>query len=134
MFDMKDNEIKFIYNSGKKDDREAYGYALSLNKHKINELDIARTPLTSTQLSELAQKLNIPVIELFDEKSSYYRDNIAGRDMDEYGLLTVLKAEVDCLKTPIMVYENKAVFLESKYGTNNIDMAIEGIKRYDTNQ
>ncbi|HLT08463.1 MAG TPA: hypothetical protein VK014_13110 [Cyclobacteriaceae bacterium] len=134
MFDMKQNEIKFVYNSGKKDDREAYGYAQSLNKHKINELDVARTPLTSTQISELAQKLNVPIIELFDEKSSYYRDNVAGKDMDDNDLLTILKSEVDCLKTPIMVYENKAVFLESKYDTNNIDIAIEGIKRYDTNQ
>jgi arsenate reductase-like glutaredoxin family protein len=134
MFDMTKNEIKFLYNSGKKDDREAYGYALSLNKHKINELDVARTQLTSTQLSELAQKLNIPIIELFDEKSSYYRDNVSGKDIDENGLLTILKAEVVCLKTPIMIYENKAVFLESKYDTNTIDMAIEGITRYDTKQ
>ncbi len=134
MFDMKKNEIKFVYNSGKKDDREAYGYALSLNKHKINELDVARTQLTSTQISELAQKLNVPIIELFDEKSSYYRDNIAGKDIEENDLLTILRAEADCLRTPIMVYENKAVILESKYDTNNIDMAIEGIKRYDTNQ
>jgi len=134
MFDMKKNEIKFIYNSGKKDDRESYGYVLSLNKHKINELDVARTPMTSTQISELAQKLNIPIIELFDEKSSYYRDNIIGKDMDENDLLTILKAEVDCLKTPIMIYADKAVVLESKYDTNNIDIAIEGIKKFDTNQ
>ena len=134
MFDMKKNEIKFLYNSGKKDDREAYGYVLSLNKHKINELDVARTKMTSTQISELAQKLNVPIIELFDEKSSYYRDNVAGREMDDHDLLTILKEEADCLKTPIMVYADKAVFLESKYDTNNIDIAIEGIKRHDTNQ
>ena len=131
---MKKNEIKFLYNSGKKDDREAYAYALSLNKHKINEVDVARTELTSTQISELAQKLNIPIIELFDQNSSYYRDNIVGKDMNEQDLLTILKAEIDCLKTPIMVYEDKAVILESKYDTNNIDMAIQGIVRYDTNQ
>src|SRR5690554_5637794 len=134
MFDMKKNEIKFLYNSGKKDDREAYGYALSLNKYKINELDVARTKMTSTQISELAQKLNVPVSELFDQKSSYYRDKVAGKDMDDHDLLMILKEEVDCLKTPIMVYADKAVFLESKYDTNNIDIGIEGIKRHDTDQ
>lgn len=134
MFDMTKNEIKFLYNSNKKDDREAYGYAKSLNKHKINELDVARTKLTQTQISELALKLNVPIRELFDEKSSYYRDNIAGKDLEDDDLLTVLKAEVDCLKTPIMISEKKAIFLESKYDTNNIDMAIEGIKNFDTNQ
>jgi arsenate reductase-like glutaredoxin family protein len=134
MFDMTQNEIKFLYNSNKKDDREAYGYAKSLNKHKINELDVARTKLTQTQISELALKLNVPIRELFDEKSSYYRDNIAGKDLEDDDLLTVLKAEVDCLKTPIMISEKKAIFLESKYDTNNIDMAIEGIKNFDTNQ
>ena len=134
MFDMTKNEIKFLYNSNKKDDREAYGYAKSLNKHKINELDVARTKLTQTQISELALKLNVPIRELFDEKSSYYRDNIAGKDLEDDDLLTVLKAEADCLKTPIMISEKKAIFLESKYDTNNIDMAIEGIKNFDTNQ
>src|SRR5690606_39641693 len=64
--------------------------------------------------SELAQKLNVPIIELFDEKSSYYRDNVAGREMDDHDLLTILKEEADCLKTPIMVYADKAVFLESR--------------------
>jgi len=134
MFDMKKNEIKFLYNSGKKNDREAYGYVQALNKHKINDLDVARTKMTSTQLSELAQKLNVPIIELFDEKSSYYRDNVAGKDMDDYDLLTILKEEVDCLKTPILISADKAVFLESKYDTNTIDLAIEGIKYYDTNK
>lgn len=134
MFDMKKNEIKFLYNSTKKNDREAYGYAVSLDKYKINELDVSKTKLTSTQLAELAQKLNVPIIELFDKNSSYYRDNIAGKDLEEGDLLTVLKEECDSLKTPIMVSAEKAAFLESKYDTNNIDLAIGGIKNTDTNQ
>src|SRR5690606_31775501 len=134
MFDMKKNEIRFLYNSSKKDDREAYGYALSLNKHKINELDITKNKLTSTQLAELAQKLNVPIIDLFDKRSSFFRDNVAGNDMGEEDLLTILKEETDCLKTPIMVYADKAVVLDSKYDTNTIDLAIEGIKNYDRNK
>lgn len=131
---MKKNEIKFLYNSTKKDDREAYGYAVSLNKHKINELDVTKTKLTPTQLAELAQKLNVSIIELFDENSSYYRDNIAGKDLEEDDLLTILKEEPGSLKTPIMISSEKAVFLGSKYDTNAIDMAIGGIKNFDTNQ
>lgn len=134
MFDMKKNEIKFLYNSTKKNDREAYGYAVSLNKHKINELDVSKTGITPTQLAELAQKLNVPIIELFDKNSSYYRDNIADKDLEEDDLLTILKGEPDSLKTPIMISADKAVFLESKFDTNNIDMAIEGIKNTDKNQ
>ena len=134
MFDMKKNEIKFIYNSTKKNDREAYGYAVSLDKHKINELDISKTKITPTQLAELAQKLNVPIIELFDKNSSYYRDNIEGKDLEEDDLLTILKGEPDSLKTPIMISAEKAVVLDSKYDTNTIDMAIEGIKNTDTNQ
>lgn len=134
MFDMKKNEIKFLYNSDKKDDREAYGYATSLKRHKINELDVTKTPMTSTQLSELAIKLGVPIIGLFDKNSSYYRDNIAGKDLEDEDLLTILKKEVGTLKTPIMVSEEKAAFLESKYDTNTIDMTIEGIKNFDTNK
>lgn len=131
MFDMKKNEIKFLYNSHKKDDREAYGYISSLDKHKINEIDVSKVPLTATQLAELAQKLDVPIIRLFDENCSYYRDNIEGKDLDDNDLLTILREEKECLKTPIMISSEKGVVLKSKYDTNTIDMAIEGIKYFD---
>ena|SRR5690554_1530501 len=134
MFDMQKNEVKFLYNSSKKDDREAYAYAISLKKHKINELDVSKTKLTRIQLAQLATKLNVPIIELFDQKSSYYRDEVEGRDWEENDLLLILTEEADALKTPIMVYADKAVCLDSKYDTNKIDLAIEGIKNSDKNK
>lgn len=134
MFDMQKNEVKFLYNSSKKQDRVAYGYAMALNKHKINELDVAKTPLTSTQISQLAQTLHVPIIQLFDENAAGYRDNVKGKDMDDHDLLTILKEEPDNLRTPIMVFREKAIFLESEYDTNSMDIAIQGIKDFDTNQ
>lgn len=134
MFDMQKNEIKFLYNSSNKDEREAYAYAISLKKHKINELDISKTKLTRIQLAQLATKLKVSVIELFDSKSSYYRDEIKGKEWEDNDLLLILTEEIDALKTPIMVYADKAVFLGSKYDTNKIDLAIEGIKNSDTDK
>lgn len=134
MFDMQKNEIKFLYNSANKDEREAYAYAISLRKHKINELDISKTKLTRIQLAQLATKLKVPVIELFDSKSSYYRDKIKGKEWEDNDLLLILTEEIEALKTPIMVYADKAVFLGSKYDTNKIDLAIEGIKNSDTDK
>jgi hypothetical protein len=37
---MKKEELKFIFNSSKKTDRDAYALIKSLDKHVINELDI----------------------------------------------------------------------------------------------
>ena len=128
MFDMQKNEVKFLYNGSKKDDREAYAYAISLKKHKINELDVSKTKLTRIQLAQLATKLNVAVIELFDPKSSYYRDEVEGKDWEDNDLLLILSEEVDALNTPIMVYADKEVFLESKYDPNKIDLNIGAIK------
>jgi len=131
---MAKNEIKFLYNSSNKDEREAYAYAISLKNHKINDLDISKTKLTRIQLAQLATKLKVPIIELFDRKSSYYRDEIKGKEWEDNDLLLILTEKIDALKTPIMVYADKAVFLGSKYDTNNIDLAIEGIKNSDTDK
>lgn len=127
MFDLKKNEIKFIYNGNKLEDREAYAYVLTLHKHKINELDVAKNDMTPTQVLELASKLNKPVIDLFDEKSTYFKANIQGKDMDETDLLTVLIKEKSTLKTPILISANGASVLEYPRDTIKVDMVFNEI-------
>ncbi|NHE56162.1 arsenate reductase family protein [Cyclobacterium plantarum] len=128
MFELGKNEIKFLYNSNKLEDREAYAYVLTLHKHVINELDISKNDMTPTQVLELAKKLNKNIIDLFDKGSQYFKENIQGKKIEETDLLTLLVKEKSALKTPILVSKNKTLVLEYPRDTIKIDMVFNEIK------
>jgi len=127
MFKLGKNEIKFLYNSKKLEDKEAYAYALTLHKHVINELDISKNDMTPTQVSELANKLNKRIIDLFDKDSEYFKDQIQGKSIVESDLLTLLIKEKSALKTPILISEEKAEVLEYPRDTIKMDMVFNEI-------
>jgi len=122
MFELADNEIKFLYNSDKLGDREAYAYISAAHEHVINELDVSKNDLTPTQISELAQKLDMRIIDLFDKNSDYFKDKIEGNDLEEQDLLTILIREKSALITPIAITKEGAKIIDSSAETINIDM------------
>lgn len=122
MFELADNEIKFLYNSNKIGDRESYAYISAAHEHVINELDISKNDLTPTQISELAKKLNVRIIDLFDKNSEYFKENIEGNDLEEQDLLTILIREKSALITPIAITKEGAKIIDSSSETINIDM------------
>nr|MBI1232050.1 hypothetical protein [Cytophagales bacterium] len=125
MFKLGKNEIKFLYNSNKSDDREAYAYVLTLHKHVINELDVSKNDMTPTQILELAGRLQVRVIDLFDKDSDYFKENIQGKDIDESDLLNLLIREKSALKTPILISEAGAEILYYPRDTIKMDMAFD---------
>lgn len=126
MFELGKNEIKFLYNSTKLEDREAYAYVLTLHKHIVNELDVSKNEMTPTQFSELAKRLDLRIIDLFDKKSEYFKDNIEGKDIKETDLLTILVKERSALRTPILITEDGAKVIEYPRDTIKMDMDFNG--------
>jgi arsenate reductase-like glutaredoxin family protein len=125
MFELGKNEIKFLYNSNKMSDKEAYAYILTLHRHVINELDLAHNDLTPTQILELATRLNRRIIDLFDKDSDYFKENIKGKDIEETDLLTVLIREKSAIKTPIFISEEIAEVVEFPRDTIKMDMVFK---------
>ncbi|WP_114752545.1 arsenate reductase family protein [Pleomorphovibrio marinus] len=133
MFELEKNEVKFLYNGNKMEDKEAYAYVLTLHNHVINELDVSKNDMTPTQLSELAKKLNKRIIDLFDKDSGYFKENIQGNNIVESDLLTLLIKEKSALKTPIIITEEKAEVLAYPRDTIKMDMVFNeiGVKGKD---
>lgn len=124
---MKKEELKFIYNSRKKTDRDAYALIKSLDKHIINELDILHNKLTPTQLATLADSLGVSIDGLFDTTADIYNEKI--RSISDDDKLTIIHAEMSFLRTPIVVSQTgEAVILLSPFDINPIDMVISGLK------
>ncbi len=120
-------EMKFIYNSEKYSDRKTLGYAVSLNKHVINELDVSKDKLTATQLFGIASLAGCTVMDLVDKDNDYYKDSLKDQDLDDDGVATVLINDQTLLRTPIIVTEEEAYVIRTSYDLNKIDMAIEGL-------
>lgn len=132
MFELGKNEIKFLYNGDKLEDREAFAYVLTLHKHVINELDVSKNEMTPTQLLELAKKLNKSIIDLFDKKSDFFKTNIQGKEIEETDLLTLLIKEKSALRTPILVSADGAKVIEYPRDTIKIDMVFNEIGGKDS--
>ncbi|WP_143960672.1 arsenate reductase family protein [Litoribacter populi] len=131
MFEVEGNEIKFLYNSNKLGDRETLAYVKSLHQHVINELDIYQNELSPTQISELANKLDVRIIDLLDHNSEYFRENIEGNDVEESDLLTIIQKERECLKTPILISKHVSKVLDSSAETISLDMVFKEIPPSD---
>ncbi|SHM93727.1 Arsenate reductase, glutaredoxin family [Cyclobacterium lianum] len=131
MFELGKNEIKFLYNSNKLEDKEAYAYALTLHKHVINELDISKNDMTPTQILELANRLSKRVIDLFDKDSEVFKNNVHGKDIEESDLLTLLIKEKSAMKTPILISDERAGILEYPRDTIKMDMVFNEIAGKD---
>lgn len=129
-----DMEIKFIYNSSQIKEREAYGYAKSLDQHYINAIDLDKEFLTERQWAELAKKLNVQVKDLIDQNNDYYQDILQDKDFDEHDLLRLMKDHPQIIKTPIIDSAKFARFIKSPYDFNEMDMAFEEIQNHLANK
>ncbi len=128
MMEIKDNEVLFIYNSDKFRDREALGYAKAIKKYKLKELDVKKDNITEQQFLDLTYRLKIPPIDLFDEQSQTYQENMKGVKLDKEDIVKAVKRTPSLLKTPILVLQDDAFFVESPYALVRKGLVEEGIK------
>lgn len=117
MIDNQTRELTLIYHSEKTDDKKARGYVQSLPDVTIKTLDLAREPITETQLAQLADKIEIPIEELIDityDERADTEDNKEGlKKMEPTEILTMIKQNPKLLSTPILIIGDRAY----KYGS-----------------
>ena len=113
------NELILYFHSAKKEDRTVRAYALSLDKHKLNERDLAHEPLTNTQLAGLAADLSIPVKDLLDPGV-----DIIHHDYSDEDLLTMMAHDHTLIRTPIAYLGDRVFFVASEYALIKEDLDI----------
>lgn len=126
---IKDNEILFIYNSKLYGDKQALGYVIPLDKHKIKEFDLMYEKLTERQIAEIADRMNVELDDLLDKSSDAYKNNIHGATLEPHDKLKVMRENPDTLKTPIAITTQKAVYVTDPYSLIKDDMEIDGVRR-----
>ena len=131
MIENQPREVTLIYHSEKTDDKKARGYVESLPTVAVKTLDLAREPITETQLAQLADKIEIPIEELidvsYDERPDTDRNKAGLKQMVKTAILTMIKHNPKLLSTPILVIGDRAYKYGSAYHLIKDQMA-EGVK------
>lgn len=105
---VEQNEILYLYNSEKAQEKEGLVYAESLKNHTVKSINLQEQKVTQTQLTSLADKLGVEISGLVD-------DNADAPSTDAHDLLDFLVANPLAMKTPIVVYATDAIFVGSQY-------------------
>jgi arsenate reductase-like glutaredoxin family protein len=121
------HELKLYYKSNHKHDRETYGYAQTLDV-PINEQDLSRNNLTETQIAELADAMQIRLVELVDKNSEMYMNDLKDKSFDDEELLKLMHRNPELIKTPIAMIGKHTYFVKSPFNLIPKDLEIEGIK------
>lgn len=131
MIENQPREVTLIYHSEKTDDKKARGYVESLPTVAVKTLDLARDPITETQLAQLADKIEIPIEELidvsYDERPNTDQNKAGLKQMGKTEILTMIKHNPKLLSTPILVIGDRAYKYGSAYHLIKDQMA-EGVK------
>lgn len=124
----KEKEIILIYNSNKQRDKEAMGYAKSLENHKLNERDISKSNLTEKQWAEIAIELKTEVSDLVDTNSEKYLTDLKDGKYSDDQLLKLMVQNPEIIQTPIALLKDRAFVVKSQYSFVNEDLNIDGIQ------
>ncbi|WP_157637781.1 arsenate reductase family protein [Flexithrix dorotheae] len=122
------NEILFVYNSNKQEDKKALGYVKSMQHHKVKEFDVQKDIFTELQLIEIAQKLRASPEILMDKKADLFREKFKKKNLSFSDVPTVLRENPDLICTPILIYHDRAKLLDSAYELIKDDMVDKQIK------
>ncbi|MGW8121788.1 arsenate reductase family protein [Roseivirga echinicomitans] len=123
----QENELLLIYNARKKQDVKVLGYASAIQKYTVNERNIDKNPLTETQLTQVANKMGLQILDLIDKTSDAYLNEVKDQHFSNEEMLKIVRKNPDILKTPIVMLNGTVFFVHSAYDFINKGIEIEGI-------
>lgn len=122
----KKKEIVLIYNSRHKKDKESLALLSSLSNHIVNEFDLQKNTLTPRQIAELADDLNIDIIDMLDHQSESFDESYKSTSGDD--LLKIVQNDLTLIKTPIIKIDGVTEFLKTPFDANPIDLEMNNNK------
>ena len=121
---LNEGEYLLIYKDGIHEDKKVRGYALAMDRVKINTRDILSSPLTTMQIKQVANLIGVGVAKLYEPTDA----NNPG-DYDEEQLLKILANDPSQMKTPIILSKEKSFIVDSPYDLVYDKLATNQVKR-----
>ena len=107
-----ERQITVYYSSRSERVKQALAYARTKGI-AVLEIDISKTPLTGTQIAEIAAMLNIPISDLVNQEHPAYSEKFIHRDLNEEDWITMIKENPEILRQPIAIRGKVAILVET---------------------
>lgn len=107
-----ERQITLFYNSKSKRARQTLAYAKS-EGWPLQEIDIIKTPLTGTQIAELASRLNLEVRDLVNQNHPAYTSKFEPHEFSSEDWIKMIQHNPEIMKQPIALRGNLTILVET---------------------
>jgi len=112
-------QITIYYSSKSQRAKETIAYAES-EGIAVLTIDILKTPLTGTQIIELAKRLDLHVSNLVNQESPAYQTKFSPHDLSDEDWVKMIRKNPEIMKQPIVLHGDKTILIESSTDINRI--------------
>ena len=105
-----ERQITIFYNSESDKAKQTLAYART-HGLPIEEIDITQTPMTGTQIAELAKRLGIDIEELINQDHYKYRKKFIFQNFSCEDWITMIQNHPEIMKQPIALRGNKTIMV-----------------------
>ncbi len=107
-----DRQITLYYNSKSVRAKQTMAYAKAEGL-PIQEIDILHTPITGTQIIEIADRLGIKVADLVNQDHPTYSTKFDKADLSSNDWIKMIQHNPDIMKQPIAIRGDITILVET---------------------
>ncbi|MGB5369314.1 MAG: ArsC/Spx/MgsR family protein [Flavobacteriaceae bacterium] len=107
-----ERQITLFYNSKSGRFKKTLAYAKAEGL-PILEIDILKTPLTGTQIAELADKLGIGIADLVNQEHPAYTSKFEPHDLSDDDWIKMIRHNPEIMKQPIALRGHLAILVST---------------------
>lgn len=107
-----ERQITVFYNPISDTAKQTLAYART-HGLAIEEIDVSKTPMTGTQIAELANRLDIEIKELINMNHHKYRRKFTFQHFSCEDWITMIQNHPEIMKQPIALRGNKTILVET---------------------
>lgn len=107
-----ERQITLFYNSNSTRAKQTLAYAKAEGL-RILEIDILKTPLTGTQIVELADRLEMKIKDLVNQEHPTYKSKFEHHDFSERDWIKMIQHNPEIMKQPIALRGKITILVET---------------------
>lgn len=107
-----ERQITLFYHSKSRRAKQTLAYAKAEGL-AIQRINILKTPLTGTQIAELAYRLGIEIKDLVNQDHPAYMKRFDYHDFSSEDWITMIKNHPEIMKQPIALRGDKTILVET---------------------
>jgi len=105
-------QITLYYSSDSIRAKQALAYAKAEGL-AIHEIDILKTPLTGTQITELASRLKLKVKDLINQEHPSYSSKFEPHELSTDDWIKMIQHNPEIMKQPIALHGDNTILVET---------------------